>query len=70
MPFAKHALAASLQVLGAQAVTVWPGHVDYPLGLLDGTDGFRVTAESSTGRLGYSVSGVGVREQRILPIQQ
>ncbi|CAN0027680.1 unnamed protein product, partial [Ectocarpus sp. 8 AP-2014] len=29
------------------------------LGLLDGTDGFRVTAEFSTGRLGYSVSGVG-----------
>lgn len=39
---------------------VWPGHADYPLGLLDGTDGFRVTAESSAGRFGYSVAGAGV----------
>jgi len=60
MPFAKRVLAAVLQIVGSQAATVWPGHVDYPLGLLDGTDGFRVTAESSTGRLGYSVSGIGV----------
>lgn len=51
-------------MLGSQAATVWPGHVEYPLGLLDGTDGFRVTAELSTGRLGYSVSGVGVSEER------
>ena len=64
MPFAKTALAAALQVLGAQAAIVWPGHVEYPLGLLDGTDGFRVTAESSTGRLGFSVAGVGVSEPR------
>ena len=63
MSFAKCALAAALQVLGAQAAVVWPGHVEYPLGLLDGTDGFRVTAESSTGRLGYSVAGVGVSGQ-------
>lgn len=61
MPLAKRVLAAGLQVLGSQAATVWPGHLEYPLGLLDGTDGFRVTAEFSTGRLGYSVSGVGVR---------
>lgn len=64
MPFAKRALAAGLQVFGARAAIVWPGHVEYPLGLLDGTDGFRVTAESSTGRLGYSVAGVGVSEKR------
>lgn len=65
MPFAKRALATGLLV-GVQAAAIWPGHVDYPLGLLDGTDGFRVTAESSAGRLGYSVSGVGVREQKML----
>lgn len=62
MPFAKRALATGLLALGSQAA-VWPGHVDYPLGLLDGTDGFRVTADLSTGRLGYSVSGVGVSDE-------
>lgn len=55
---ARHVLAASV-VAGSHGA-VWPGHVSYPLGLLDGTDGFRVTAEASAGRLGYSVSGAGV----------
>ena len=60
MPFAKRILVAGLHILGSQAATVWPGHLEYPLGVLDGSDGFRVTAESSPGRLGYSVSGIGV----------
>ena len=40
--------------------TVWPGHELYPLDQLDGTDGFRVTSESSAGMLGFSVAGAGV----------
>lgn len=60
----KHVLAAgfvALLVLGSNAA-VWPGHAQYSLGLLDGTDGFRITADASDGRLGYSVSAAGVRK--------
>lgn len=61
----KHVLAAAgflvLLVLGSHA-DVWPGHVEYPLELLDGTDGFRIAADASDGRLGYSVSAAGVRK--------
>ena len=61
----KHVLAAGFVVfvvLGSHAA-VWPGHVEFSLGLLDGTDGFRITADASDGRLGYSVSAAGVRQQ-------
>lgn len=62
MLLARQALAACV-VLARSHAAVWPGHETYPLGLLDGTDGYRITAESSTGMLGYSVSGAGVSIQ-------
>lgn len=46
--------------MATTTTVVWPGHEVYNLGILDGTDGFRVTGESSAGRLGYSVSDAGV----------
>lgn len=58
------ACAILFRVRSSHAV-VWPGHKSYPLGVLDGTDGFRVTAEGSTGRLGYSVAGAGVSGTQI-----
>lgn len=64
MAAASQTTAGLLSITGllfATSVTaVWPGHVEYSLDILDGTDGFVVTAESSTGLLGYSVSAAGV----------
>lgn len=71
----KHVLAAAFVVLVLIVLeshaAVWPGHVQFSLGLLDGTDGFRITADASDGRLGYSVSAAGVRQRYCrLPVQQ
>lgn len=71
---AAYLVGTALLVAGVFLVSntdaVWPGHVEYSLGILDGTDGFVVTAESSAGRLGYSVAGAGVRRAKLEATQK
>lgn len=56
----RRALAVGIFFVAPSHSAVWHGHESYYLGLLDGTDGYRITAESSTGMLGFSVAGAGV----------
>lgn len=60
----RHVLVVGITFVASSHSALWHGHESYYLGLLDGTDGYRITAESSTGMLGFSVAGAGVSELR------